>query len=93
MKTILMLSSLVISTAASAACYQIFAPNNTLVWQNAMAPVPMDSRSIAGEVGKMVPGGHLVIVDDLTTTCYPLDIVPKKAPAKRVGKSRKGSRK
>ncbi len=93
MKTIMILSSLVISTAASAACYQIFAPNNVLVWQNAMAPVPMDSPSIAGDIGALVPGGHLVIVDDRAATCFPLDTVQKKAPSEAVSRSRKDGNK
>ena len=93
MKTILMLSSLVVSTAASAACYPILAPNNVRVWQNATPPVPMDSPSVAGAVGEMVPGGHLVIVDDRAAICYPLDIVPKKAPSQGVRKGRKAGRK
>jgi len=93
MKKILMLSSFVVSTAASAACYQIFAPNNVLVWQNAAPPVPMDSPSIAGAVGKMVPGGHLVIVDDRAAICYPLDTVPKNTTAERVGNRGKAARK
>lgn len=83
MKTIVLLVALVGSTTASAMCYQIFAPGNELVWQNTTAPVAMDSPSIADEIRKIVPGGHLVIVDDRSAPCPAFDAVKRKSMRER----------
>ena len=82
--SLLLLPALALSSAASATCYQIFAPNNELVWQKMTAPVPMDSPSVSDEVRKLVPGGHLVIVDDRTAPCPELDSIKRKTMRERV---------
>jgi hypothetical protein len=82
MKMILALLALSFSAAAPAAgCYQIFSSSNVLVWQGTKPPVPLDRPEIDDEVRKLVPGGHLIIVDDRSAPCQLIDAIPKK-PAK-----------
>ena len=79
MKTFLALLTLLVSTAASAACYFIYSPSNEVVWRGMSAPVAMDSVAIDREVQKLVPKGHLVISNDAEALCSPLDLTtPRK---------------
>jgi hypothetical protein len=76
-----LLLALSFSTAASATmCYQIFTPANVLVWQGKTPPVPLDSLDLNDEVGKMVPSGHLVIIDNQTAPCQAIDTTRGAAP-------------
>ncbi|MDR2788252.1 MAG: hypothetical protein LBD06_07825 [Candidatus Accumulibacter sp.] len=86
MKTILGLLALSFSAAAPAAtvCYQIYSSSNTLVWQGSQPPVRLDRPAIEDEVKKMVPGGHLIIVDDHGSLCQPIDTRPGKT-SRQVG--------
>ncbi len=74
MKTLFALLAFFISTAASSACYLIYTPKNELVWQGMTPPVSMDTASINTEIQKKVPEGHMVISDDASAPCYPLDL-------------------
>ncbi len=74
MKTLFALLALSVSTAAFSACYLIYTPNNELVWQGATPPVPMNATSISNEVQKLVPKGHMVITEDASAPCHPLDL-------------------
>ncbi len=74
MKTIFALLALAFSTAASAVCYLIYTPSNELVWRSDTAPVAMDKPGLDKEVQKIVPNGHLVIVDIAGATCFKLDL-------------------
>ena len=74
MKTILALLALCFSTAASSACYMIFAPTNELVWRGTAPPVKMDSPSLRDEIRKIVPNGHLVISNEAFTSCSAVDL-------------------
>ncbi|MDR0440335.1 MAG: hypothetical protein LBI59_05040 [Candidatus Accumulibacter sp.] len=77
-KIILALLALSFSTAASAAgCYQIFTSSNILVWQGTKPPVSLDRPEIDEEVKKMVPDGHLIIVDDQDAPCQTIDATRK----------------
>jgi len=79
MKTILALLALSVSTLASAACYQIFAPSNELVWQGTYPPVPMNTVSLGNEVQKLVPNGHMVISESGAQPCPPIELTaPRK---------------
>ena len=79
MKMILALLALSFSTAAPAAgCYQIFTSSNVLVWQGNKPPIPLDRPEIDDEVRKIVPDGHLIIVDDRSAPCQAIDAIPKK---------------
>ena len=84
MKTLLALLALSASTAASATCYQIYSPSNELMWQRTTAPVSMDAPSINDEVQKMVPNGHMVIIDDRSTPCPDFDVIKRKTMRERV---------
>jgi hypothetical protein len=77
MKTIFALLALVVSTAASSACFMIYAPSNELVWQRNSAPISMDRVALDDEVRKLVPNGHLVIVDIAGTSCPSLDLTTR----------------
>lgn len=77
MKTIFALLALVVSTAASSACFMIFAPSNELVWQGTSAPISMDRVALDDEVHKLVPKGHLVIVDTMGAPCPKLDLTTR----------------
>jgi hypothetical protein len=77
MKTIFALLALVVSTAASSACFMIYAPSNELVWQGNSAPISMDRVALDDEVRKLVPNGHLVIVDTAGTSCPSLDLTTR----------------
>ena len=77
MKTFFALLALCFSTAASSACYMIYAPSNELVWRDALPPVPMDSVSISHEVRKKVPAGHMVIIQDDSAPCLSLDLTTR----------------
>lgn len=86
-KTVVALLALSFSAAASAVtCYQIFSPKNELVWQGNTSPVRLDRADIDDQVAKMVPNGHLIIVDDKNAPCNPVD----KAPAKKAAKQSRG---
>ena len=74
MKTIFALIALAFSTAASSACYLIYTPSNELVWRGNTVPVSMENLSLDNEVQKMVPKGHLVIVDTLDALCTRVDL-------------------
>jgi hypothetical protein len=79
MKTIFALLVLFVSTAASAACYQIYTPANELVWRRTTPPVPMDTAALNDAVRKKVAGGHLIISGDHTEPCTALDLTkPRK---------------
>ncbi|MDR3299827.1 MAG: hypothetical protein LBU43_07475 [Candidatus Accumulibacter sp.] len=87
MKTIAALLALTFSATASATmCYQIFSSSNVLVWQGNRPPVQLDRPSIEDEVRKMVPGGHLIIVEEQSAPCQPVDTMPIK-PLPRAAKS------
>jgi hypothetical protein len=88
-KTVLALLALSFSAAASAVtCYQIFSPKNELVWQGVTPPIRLDSTDIDDQVAKMVPNGHLIIVDDKNTPCLLIDMT---SGAKRsLGEERTG---
>ena len=73
MKTILAVLALTFSTAASSACYMIYAPTNELVWRGTTPPVKMDAFSLSDEVRKIVPNGHLVISSEPFASCPALD--------------------
>lgn len=79
MKTIFALLALLVSPAALSACYLIYAPSNELVWRGPAAPVPMDTLLIHDEIQKMVPNGQMVILQDYSGSCSPLDLTgPRK---------------
>lgn len=79
MRTIFALLALLVSPAASSACYMIFSSANELVWRGAAAPVAMDTLLINDEVQKKVPNGHMVITQDFAAPCPPLDLTgPRK---------------
>jgi hypothetical protein len=78
MKILFALLAFSFSAAASASvCYQIYSPANTLVWQGDRPPIELDHPTIEDEVKKMVPNGHLIIVDDSTAPCLPIDTRPE----------------
>ena len=77
MKTIFALLALAVSTAASSACYMIYTPANELVWQSSAPPVSMDKVALDDEVQRLVPKGHLVIVDTAGTSCRKLDLTTR----------------
>jgi hypothetical protein len=83
-----LLLALSFSTVASAAmCYQIFSSANALVWQGKTPPVVLDSLDLNDEVKKMVPGGHLIIVDDQNAApCQPVDTTQWAAPKREEDK-------
>jgi hypothetical protein len=76
MKTVFALSAFFLSSVAAAACYQIFSPSGVLVWQGNQPPVAMDNPSLGDEVKRIVPGGHLVIVEG-QVPCRALDTTGK----------------
>ncbi|SBT06374.1 exported hypothetical protein [Candidatus Accumulibacter aalborgensis] len=79
MKAIFAFLALVVSTAASSACYLIYSPANELVWRGTRAPIPMDTVSLNDEVQKKVPQGHLVIINNSAAPCPRLDLTtPRK---------------
>ncbi|MDR0379826.1 MAG: hypothetical protein LBI62_07795 [Candidatus Accumulibacter sp.] len=85
MKMLLALLAFSFSAAASASvCYQIYSSTNVLVWQGDKPPVELDHLTIEDEVKKMVPDGHLIIVDGSTAPCQPVDTRPG-STAPRVG--------
>ena len=78
MKTIFALLALLVSTAASSACYMIYLPTNELVWRGTSAPVRMDAASLKDEINRIVPKGHLVVSSEMGS-CFPLDLTtPRK---------------
>ena len=79
MKTLFALLALLISTAAYPVCYMIYSSSNELVWRGETPPVPMNTPSLDDEVRKKVPKGHMVIVNDLTAPCFPLDVTDRKS--------------
>ncbi|MDR1935117.1 MAG: hypothetical protein LBS49_05985 [Candidatus Accumulibacter sp.] len=92
MKTILALLALSFSAAASAtACYQIYSPSNTLVWQGQRPPISMDRPDLDEEVKKMVPGGHLIVIDDRSVPCQSIDATSKR-PFSQAGKDSGGQK-
>jgi hypothetical protein len=73
-KTILSLLVLSFSTAVSASvCHQIYSSSDVLVWQGIKPPVRLDRPTIEEEVKKMVPDGHLIIIDNHSASCPPVD--------------------
>ena len=74
MKTIFALVALAFSSVASCACYLIYTPANELVWRSNTVPVSMENLSLNDEVQKLVPKGHLVIVDTVGAPCTKLDL-------------------
>ena len=72
MRAILIVLTACFSPVALSACYQIFDPTNRLAWQGDEPPVAMNRLDLDAEVKKIVPGGHLIIVDDDQTTCRPM---------------------
>jgi hypothetical protein len=89
MKTILALLALSFSAAASAiTCYQIFSPGNVLVWQGSTPPVRLDNANIDEQVAKLVPKGHLIIVDDKNAPCNPINTTPAGATKRNQGEKR-----
>jgi hypothetical protein len=84
MKIIFALLMLFVSTAASSACYLIYAPTNELVWRGTMPPVAMDTVSLNAAVQKKVPKGHLVVSNPDDKSCQALDLtVPRKTMRQR----------
>lgn len=78
MKTIFALVALLVSTAASSACYMIYTPSNELVWRGTATPVRMDAASLKDEINKIVPKGHMVVSGEVAS-CYALDLTtPRK---------------
>ena len=72
MKVILVVLAACFSPAALSACYQIFDSSNRLAWQDDEPPVALNRLDLDDEVKKIVPGGHLIIVDDQQTACWPM---------------------
>jgi hypothetical protein len=80
MKMLLALLAFSFSAAASASvCYQIYSSANVLVWQGDRSPIELDHPTIEDEVKKMVPDGHLIIVDSSAAPCQPIDTRPESA--------------
>lgn len=73
MKTVFALLVLSFSSAATAACYQILLPSNEVVWQGRRPPIAMDTLSLNEEVRKIVPNGHLIVVDNWMAPCPAFD--------------------
>jgi hypothetical protein len=91
MKTIVALLALSFSAAASAiTCYQIFSPGNILVWQGNTPPIRLDNVNIDEQVAKLVPNGHLIIVDDKNIPCNPVNTIPVEAAKRSQGEKRIG---
>jgi hypothetical protein len=91
MKTIAALLAFSFSTAASAiTCYQIFSPANELIWQGNTPPIRLDNANIEEQVAKMVPNGHLIIVDDKNAPCDPINRISTKAVKRNQGEKRTG---
>jgi len=88
MKTIFALLALVVSTAASSTCYMILTPSNEVVWQGSSAPVSMDKVALDAEVQKLVPQGHLIIIDISATPCPSLDLTARVTTREKVGKTK-----
>ena len=92
MKTIFALLALLVSSAASSACYLIYSPTNEVVWRGLNPPVPMDTASLSAEVHKKVPNGHLVINNDSEQLCSALDLtVPRKTMRDVADEMRQGA--
>ena len=72
MRAILIVLAACFSPAALSVCYQIFDSSNRLAWQGDEPPVAMNRLDLDDEVKRIVPGGHLIIVDDQQTTCRPM---------------------
>jgi hypothetical protein len=77
MKTIFALVALAFSTVASSACFLIYTPSNELVWRSNTPPVSMDKLALDDEVNRLVPKGHLVIVDTAGMNCPNLDLTTR----------------
>ena len=88
MKTAFTILAFFFSSSAMATCYQIFAPSNELLWQGTQPPVAMDTLSLGDEVKKIVPNGHLVIVDDRQTPCPSFDATGDKGARRAAGAGR-----
>jgi hypothetical protein len=71
-------------------CYQIFSSSNVLVWQGNRPPVQLDHPAIDDEVEKMVQGGHLIIIDDHSAPCQPINTIPEKTSPRVVKRSGTG---
>jgi len=88
MKTIFALLALAFSTVASSSCYLIYTPSNEVVWRGNTAPVSMDKLALDAQVQKMVPKGHLVIVDTVGAPCTSLDLTTETTKNEKVGKTK-----
>lgn len=88
MKTVFALLALLFSSAAMSACYQIYSPTNQLVWQGNQPPFAMDQLALNDQVMKIVPNGHLIIVDDRTAPCYAFDATGRRAEQQRAREKR-----
>ena len=88
MKTVFTILGIFFSSAALATCYQIFSPSNQLLWQGMQPPVSMDTPSLNDAVSKIVPNGHLVIVDDRQTPCPAFAETGSKNARRTEGKGR-----
>jgi len=82
MKTVFALLALLVSTAASSACYLIYTPSNELVWRGVTPPVAMDTLALNDAVQKMVPEGHLIISND-AERCTELALTPSRKTTRR----------
>lgn len=92
MKTLFALLALSLSATASASvCYQIYSSSNTLVWQGNTSPVPLDYPAIDDEVKRLIPGGHMIIVDDRSSPCRSFGTLPEKPlPRRTAARARSG---
>lgn len=86
--------------AASAACYLVYAPDNTVVYRSFQPPVDL-SMPLHATMPLVAPGGHLVFaleptgceleihkLDTLHSMAQP---VPSKARAARAGRTPRGA--
>lgn len=88
MKTAFALLALSFSSAAVSACYQIYSPTNQMVWQGSQPPFAMDQLALNDEVKKIVPNGHLIIVDERTAPCHAFDATGGKAEQQQANERR-----
>lgn len=85
MKTVFALLALVFSTAAFSECYSIYSASNELVWEGMSPPVPMDTVSLDEEVNKIVPKGHMVVTNIISSPCPPVNLIkPRQSMREKV---------
>ena len=92
MKVILIVLAACFSPAALSACYQIFDSSNRLAWQGDEPPVALNRLDLDDEVKKIVPGGHLIIVDDRQTVCRPMGSLGSGTSSTATATGKKASR-